>query len=249
MSYIYQEQCWKVVLALQCSTLCWNLHLGLGAACINFPSSVEFLLSSLANDALWLHNCFGSKIYQIFDCIKMKVSYCCMPNLQQAISSHNKLHLTNTRQRVTSTKHCDYQSKDSCSLYGHCLASLLIYQAVVTVGNISLTERTFKKRFANHKTSFTDEDKRRSSTELNNSVWALRDQGIDFDIKRNIVRHALLFNAVRGSCLWQKFYIIFKPHMSSLNRWSEMFSSCGQRTTFYWAILWFVWQCCIYYII
>ena len=53
---------------------------------------------------------------------------------------------------------------------GHCLRKSIVYHATVTTEDskpdetyVRLTEKTFKTRFANHKTSFNNPSKRMSS--------------------------------------------------------------------------------------
>jgi len=60
--------------------------------------------------------------------------------------------------------------------------SSVVYQATVTMEDngpaqtyVGLTENSFKTRFANHKSSFSD-PKKRLSTELSKHVWYLKEE-------------------------------------------------------------------------
>ena len=64
----------------------------------------------------------------------------------------------------------------------------VIYQATVTTeGNrptetyVGLTENSFKTRYASHKSSFRDTNKR-LSTELSTHIWHLKDPKLEFNV-------------------------------------------------------------------
>ena len=68
-----------------------------------------------------------------------------------------------------------------CPMAGDCLKSSVVYQATVTTEDngsaqtyVGLIENSFKTRFANHKSSFSD-PKKRLSTELSKHVWYLKE--------------------------------------------------------------------------
>ena len=70
---------------------------------------------------------------------------------------------------------------EDCPMAGNCLISSVVYQATVTTEDnrpaqtyVGLTENSFKARFANHKSSFNNPDKR-LSTELSKHVWCLKE--------------------------------------------------------------------------
>ena len=69
----------------------------------------------------------------------------------------------------------------------------VIYQATVTTeGNrpaetyVGLTENSFKTRYASHKSSFRDPNKR-LSTELSKHIWHLKDAKLEFNVTWKIV--------------------------------------------------------------
>ena len=68
-----------------------------------------------------------------------------------------------------------------------------------------------KKRYANHKTSFTNRDYA-GKTELSNYIWDLKNKGIeDFSIKFSILKKSVPFRAGSSKCnlcLWEKLYIM-----------------------------------------
>ena len=105
------------------------------------------------------------KYYKIFNKNDVKVSYSCMPNVKAAINGHNKKLLTPPHANTSRT--CNCVNKETCPLNQNCLAKSIIYEATISsdIPNytekkyIGLCESTFKKRFANHKSSFNHDTK------------------------------------------------------------------------------------------
>ena len=117
----------------------------------------------------------------------------------------------------------------------NCLAKSVIYQATVktsvtrpTQTYVGLTENQFKTRYTNHKASFNNL-KKRNSTELSKYIWELKDNNISYSITWKILKRARSYsNASKrcNLCIWEKYFIICKPDMASLNRRNELVSSC-----------------------
>jgi hypothetical protein len=181
------------------------------------------------------------RLYKIFNRNNIKLSYSCMPNLKQTISNHNRKLLTKSNPTATSRK-CNCRDKTQCPLRGNCLASNLVYQAVVKTSYpnkpeetyIGLTENAFKTRYNNHLCSFRHSTKR-TATELSNYIWKLKDQGIDYNIQWNVVGHAKAYNPSSkrcNLCLLEKLLIITKPSMSSLNKRTELISTCRHASKY-----------------
>lgn len=123
----------------------------------------------------------------------------------------------------------------NCPLNGNCLQSSVIYQATVETNDnkpsqtyIGLTENSFKTRFTNHRNSFKDH-KKKLSTELSKHVWTLKEANVNFQISWKILKHAASYNPVSercNLCLWEKYFIICRPELATLNRRNELVSSC-----------------------
>ena len=132
---------------------------------------------------------------------------------------------------------CMYVS--DCPMNGHCLRKSIVYQATVTTEDskpdetyVGLTGNTFKTRFVNHKTSFNDPSKR-MITELSKHVWNLKD--INFRIIWKILKQAIAYNPSSkrcNLCLWEKYFIICKPHLATLNKRNKLVSSCRHASKF-----------------
>ena len=171
-------------------------------------------------------------LHKIFNRSTVKISYSCMPNLRQKINAHNKSILHSTHDLP---KSCNCREPANCPLNGNCLQSSVIYQATVETNDnkpsqtyIGLTENSFKTRFTNHRNSFKDH-KKKLSTELSKHVWKLKEANVNFQISWKILKHAASYNPVSercNLCLWEKYFIICRPELATLNRRNELVSSC-----------------------
>ena len=122
-----------------------------------------------------------------------------------------------------------------CPVTGNCPTSSVVYQATVTTDDnmpaqtyVGLTETPFKIRFANHKSSFNNPNKR-LNTELSKYVWYLKEAGLPFNITWKFFKQTSPYNPVSGRCnlcLWEKYFIICKPELVTLNKRNELATSC-----------------------
>ena len=144
----------------------------------------------------------------------------------------NKPKNLNLNQAVNCTWVCG-----PCALAGGCLVKKVVYRATVeeTNGKTStytrVTENRFKDRSDGHRSSFTNEDHPNPNT-LSTHVWDLKQRDQNYEIKWSIVDRASDFNPTTRKCrlcLKEKFYIIFQPEGATLNRRSELFTTCRHR--------------------
>ena len=123
-----------------------------------------------------------------------------------------------------------FQFPELCPLSNKCITESVVYQATVTIKDkttnrppqtyVGLTENSFKTRLANHKASFNSFDKR-NATELSKYVWELKNQNINYTIKWKLLKRAKPYNCASNRCnlcLWEKYFIICKPKMATLNK-------------------------------
>ena len=132
-------------------------------------------------------------------------------------------------------RECNCRKPENCPVSGHCLNDAVIYQATVTTNDgkpkqtyIGLTENAFKTRYNNHKASFICETKK-WSTELSKHVWELKNSKITHKITWRILKRARPYNPANNRCnlcLWEKFFIIYKPELSTLNKRNELCTAC-----------------------
>ena len=96
---------------------------------------------------------------------------------------------------------------------------------------IGLTENDFKTRYRNHTASFRHAN-HRNFTKLITHVWTLKNSNIDLFISWRIISSSSSYNSSSrrcNLCLKEKFLIICRPDLSSLNKRNELVSSCRHR--------------------
>ena len=179
----------------------------------------------------------GNPLHKIFNRNKVKMSYRCTPNLARTISGHNSKILSEYRKSQGPQlieKHCNCRRGNECPVEGKCLQEGVVYQATIRRGDgktdtyIGLTATSFKDRWRNHKSNFRTRNPK-NATALSKYIWTLEDQNIQFDVSWKIVSKAKPFNHVTGVCqlcLREKYFIIFKPEMASLNSRNEIAGPC-----------------------
>ena len=150
--------------------------------------------------------------------------------MKSIISSHNKALVSDNTPTPTqqSNKQCNCRTKDDCPLDGKSLQTNVVYQAIITTDTTTESyvelATNFKERYRNHKTSFRHTNKR-NPTELSKHVWKLKDAKIPFSIKWKVIRKCNPYNNItkkRSLCLYEKFVIIFRKDLCTLNKRNEL---------------------------
>ena len=175
----------------------------------------------------------------IFNRSTLKLSYSCLPNIKNTINSHNKAQLK--KSDTEAKKDCNCRNKANCPLTGNCREHNIVYQATVTTREndnnrtkkntesyVGLTENEFKKRFANHKQSFTN-PRLRNATELSKYIWSLKEKNTEYDIAWRILGKAESYtNRTKryNLCNLEKFHIICHQDKATLNKKSELVNHC-----------------------
>ena len=128
--------------------------------------------------------------------------------------------------------------KETCPVDEKCQTSSLIYQASVTQHDnnkdesyIELTDNTFKASYNGH-TNSSQNEIYRNVIALSNYIWTLKDKKISYSIKWRIMDRGRAYQPSGkncGLCDLEKFYIIFKPELASLNQRNEVATSCRHR--------------------
>ena len=181
----------------------------------------------------------GHPLKKIFNKNTLKVSYSCIPSLEKKISTHNKAKLDATATAASEQlKTCNCRNQ-VCPLGGQCLTNNVIYQSTVnsTRGEetyISLTGDTFKSRFNNHTASFRNRNKS-NPTELSKYIWDLKDTNTEFSLSwKTIARAAAYSNATKhcNLCITEKFFILCKPNLCTLNKRNEFASAWRHPNNF-----------------
>ena len=161
-----------------------------------------------------------------------------MPNVGQIISAHNKSVLNKNKPQQSTQPNCNCRNKQQCPLQNNCLTSSVVYQATVTRQDnskaetyIGLTENTFKTRYNAHISSFKNETKRNATT-LSEYIWRLKDNNVQHTLKWKIIANARAYTPTSTRCelcLEEKFLIIHKPLLSTLNKRNELASTCRHK--------------------
>jgi hypothetical protein len=187
-----------------------------------------------------IDRCFppGHKLYQIFNRNTVKISYSCMQNMQQVITKQNKSIIRKANPQDIPPNECNCRKGKQCPLDGKCLTEGIIYQAKITrldnskvESYIGLTDNSFKTRFNGHTSSFRNEPKR-NSTALSHYVWKLKDNNTPYEIKWKLITRAQSYSTTSklcNLCLKEKYFIICKPDMATLNNRNELASECRHK--------------------
>ena len=106
-----------------------------------------------------------------------------------------------------------------------------IYIGLICVTYIKLTENEFKVRYKNHHATFRH-SKDRNSTELSKYIRSRKDNNIKHSIYWQILSSHQPYNSSSkrcNLCLKEKFFILCRPDLSTLNKRNELVSSCRHR--------------------
>jgi hypothetical protein len=178
------------------------------------------------------------RLYKIFNRNNLKVSYSCLPNMLNIITSHNKQILSDTSVSTEAT--CNCRKKNLCPLHGKCQDKQVIYICNVKTleedegfNYIGLTENTFKERWYQHRNTFKYEHKA-NSTELSKYIWKLKRDNITPILSWEILDHARPHrngSSTRSLCTTEKYHIITSK-LKLLNKRTELVSTCRHVNKF-----------------
>ena len=179
----------------------------------------------------------SNPLHKIFNRNTLKLSYSCINNIKTIISNHNKAQIN--KSDPTNDRNCNCRNSRTCPMDGKCNDQNIIYQAEVMTPTssetyIGLRDTSFKLRYRNHVCSFRNE-RYKQATELSKYIWSLKDKNIVYNIKWRKVKHARSYsnsNKRCNLCLWEKYFIICQPEMSTLNNRSELMNTCRHSTKF-----------------
>ena len=131
---------------------------------------------------------------------------------------------------------CNFQKSKTCPLEKKCQSKDMIYQATVSQPNkepknyVGLTSTVFKDRLAVHNNSFNNPGK--CQTSLSQHILELKNQGIEPEVTWKIIDRGKPYSPTTGVCnlcLKEKFYILFKPEIATLNCKNEIFNTCRHK--------------------
>ena len=153
------------------------------------------------------------------------------------VAKHNAKVLSSAKPRGTKKPpscNCQKSKIGECPIPGACNTDGAVYQATVknNVGDeecyIGLANN-FKKRYNKHKATIKVH-KPEGNTTLSTHYWAEKDAGRDPKIEWKILEKNIpTYNPVTKKCklcIREKFNIVMKPNIATLNSRQEIFSHC-----------------------
>ena len=176
-------------------------------------------------------------LYRVINIHTVKLSYSCMPNMENIIKQSNARVMTEPVPNRDGQ--CNCNNRDACPLDGSCLTSCVVYSAAVTAENIEhmyhgSTEGEFKSRYNVHETSFRLR-RYAKETRLSEFIWSLKDKNIPFTVKWSITARAHPYKCGTRRCdvcISEKTIIARSKHPKLLNKRSEIVSKCRHRNKF-----------------
>jgi len=96
---------------------------------------------------------------------------------------------------------------------------------------VGSTAQKFKKRYYKHRSSFQN-PKYEHDTELSKHIWKLKRENKTYRIKWKVIDRAAPYNPVTKRCNLcnkEKFYIVYKRSMATLNKRKEIYTVCRHR--------------------
>lgn len=180
----------------------------------------------------------GHMFHKIFNRNNVRISYCCLDNMAQKISKHNKK-ILHPPKIVKNTKTCNCRKNGPpCPLDGKCLESGIIYKATVEAQGgekhyYGACATTFKERLGNHKSSFGNRNY--NQTTLSAYIWKLKDRNISYNLSWNVAARAAPYTCSAPRCQLctsEKVIIAMADSSTLLNKKSELVSKCRHRKKF-----------------
>ena len=176
-------------------------------------------------------------LYKFLNPKCLKISYCCMPNVKEEITSINRKVMGRKEIQPETSPMCNCRGRiknpNVCPLDGKCKKEQLVYRADVESNGKSMiyvgsTGRSFKDRYTKHKASL----KHRNSdvpTTLSTYYWKEKDQGNEPTIKWSIVKEVRGRYTLRNGCPLcnrEKLEIAKINKNMLINKRNELRSSC-----------------------
>ena len=209
----------------------------------NPPYSINMETNIGAKFLALIDRCFprGSIMAKVFNRNNLKISYRTLPNMKQILAKHNKKIIAKNQPKAEEREcNCPRRTREAgeCPLQGRCLTKNNVYQATVvetTVDNLEKVETyvgvcatTWKERYRNHVKSFNNPSYK-GDTILSSHIWELKARGSTYTIAWKVIDRGAPFTPVTNQCMLctkEKFYILRKPKMASLNKRQEVGTHC-----------------------
>ena len=186
----------------------------------------------------------NSNLRKIINKNNIRISYCCMQNMENAIKSHNAKILEKPNRAKDKTKACNCRKKTECPLKGkECRRENVIYEAKIKTNNqtksyIGLSSNEIKKRIATHKTTMNckpgdkNYNKYVNATELSKLVHKLKDQNQPYEIQWTIKSALKEQKAGKETCKLCLTEALIILDQDCINKRTELMGSCRHQAKF-----------------
>lgn len=166
----------------------------------------------------------------------LKISYSCLPNIKQEITSINRA-IRGAAESTTTQEWCNCKGrkkdKTVCPMDGKCLKANIIYRADVMSNGVEKcyfgsTGSTFKVRYGLHKASLKHQ-KHGNPTALSTYIWEEREKGNTPEIKWSIVKEIKGKYSQKNGCPLcnrEKLEIARSNKKKLLNKRNELKANC-----------------------
>ena len=215
----------------------------------NPPYSMNVKTNIGAKFLALIDRCFpkDGPLGKAFNRSNLKLSYSTLPNMKQIISAHNRKVLANIKppipvedppeQKTCNCTRRTMEENGGCPLQGKCLMTNVVYQADVVETKVDGQEEVekyvgcttdFKTRWRHHKKSFENADYKHE-TVLSTHIWECKARGSAYKVSWRILDRGQPFNPVTKICklcVRERFFILRKPHLASLNHRQEIGTFC-----------------------
>ena len=129
---------------------------------------------------------------------------------------------------------CKPSFKADCPMPGKCNQDGVVYQTTISsdggkVNNYVGLAKNFKKRWGKHKSTLGDSEADGQTT-MSKYYWKEKNAGRDPKLSwKYLEKNIPTFNPITAKCrlcLREKFNIVLKPELASLNKRTEVFAHC-----------------------
>ena len=185
----------------------------------------------------------GSPLNKYLNRNTIKISYRCLPNMGRRVAMHNSKILKNKVNPTPKPKancNCQTSKKADCPMPGECNQNGAIYEATVATDDGKVESyvglaKNFKKRYSKHKATLTSRTADGQTT-LSRYVWKTKDEGLNPKVSwKYLEKNVPDFNPVSEICQLctrEKCQIALNPRVATLNKKTEIFSSCRHRPNY-----------------
>ena len=151
------------------------------------------------------------------------------------IARHNSKILQSDAAQRKTKGHCNCNIKQECPVPGMCNQDGVVYQTMITSAGGRKKEayvglaKNFKKRYPAHKKTLLDEFAPKGTT-MSRYFWKEKNAGLNPVVTwKYLEKNVPVFNPITNKCrlcIREKFNIVLRPSLATLNSRQEIFAHC-----------------------